>query len=43
MRADIRVLWVEDTQRFYKTNSDTLKMFSEDLGINIEFVYSQDA
>ena len=37
MRYDMRVLWVEDTPKFYKETKDILEMFAEDMGLVIDF------
>ena len=42
MRYDMRVLWVEDTPKFYKETKDILEMFAEDMGLVIDFKYIQN-
>ena len=42
MRYDMRVLWVEDTPKFYKETKDIIEMFAEDMGLVIDFKYIQN-
>ena len=43
MRYDLNILWVEDTEGFYRENSEILEMQAEDLGLNVKFDYIQIA
>ncbi|MBR1495717.1 MAG: hypothetical protein IJ601_11820 [Acidaminococcaceae bacterium] len=43
MRCDLNIIWVEDTESFFKENSEILRMQAEELGLNIAIEYIQDA
>lgn len=43
MRYDLNILWVEDTEDYYRQNVEMLEMKAEDLGLKINFVYVQNA
>ena len=43
MRADLRVLWIEDSEEFFKSNLERLQIELSDYGISVEFEYCQDA
>ena len=43
MRADLRVLWIEDSEEFYKSNLERLQLEISDFGVSVAFDYCKDA
>lgn len=43
MRADLRVLWIEDSEEFYKNNLERLQLEISDFGVSVAFDYCKDA
>lgn len=43
MRYDLKLLWVDDYDTYYKANKDIIEMYVEDLGLTIQITYIQNA
>lgn len=43
MRYDIRILWVDDSPRYYEETKEVLEMYIEDMGISVRIDYIDDA
>lgn len=43
MRADLRILWIEDSEEFYKSNLERLQLELSDYGVSVMFDYCKDA
>lgn len=43
MRYDLKVLWVDDLDTYYKENKEIIEMYVEDLGLTVQINYVQNA
>ncbi|MGG1672644.1 hypothetical protein ACIFOE_18750 [Paenibacillus sp. NRS-1783] len=43
MRFDLKLLWVDDLDMYYKENKEIIEMLVEDLGLTVQIEYIQDA
>lgn len=43
MRHDLKLLWVDDLDTYYKENKEIIEMYFEDLGLTVQINYIQNA
>lgn len=43
MRYDLKLLWVDDVDTYYKENKEIIEMYVDDLGLSVQIEYIQNA
>lgn len=43
MRYDLKILWVDDVDTYFKENKEIIEMYVEDLGLTVQIEYIQNA